>query len=481
MPASLLAFVSSLHVGLALLRYHRSGTGAVGVLLVSISTLFVGLPWLAATPLELVLGVGAHIAWLGGAEVIDRRVRARREAAAAAAKAAAAPPTLRVVGPRASAPAPEPPAPAPRPSGFTPLPVIGVVDETADIRTFRVARPDGFDFQAGQFIAVRVRIDQKDHVRCYSISSSPEAPGYLEISVKRQGLVSSALHATMRTGGVLHARPPAGTFVYPEGDDRLLVLVAGGVGITPMISMLRHGLATEPQRPFVMLHAARAVSGLAFADELKMLSRRWRSFQWLPAVSSPGAPSFCYPGRLDAHAITAAVPQPADALYYMCGPSSMIDGVRATLLALGVPDAQVRFERFEAAIAAVGAQSAAAAAAQAAGGGHGHAGGGARRVNGSSARVAGAATATKGSNVITFSRSNQTHHATHRDTLLDAAEACGVTIPSLCRAGVCGTCKTRVKAGDVTCDSSVLPDDEREDGYVLACVARATGACTVEA
>jgi ferredoxin-NADP reductase len=264
----------------------------------------------------------------------------------------------------------------------------------------------------------------------------------------------------MRPGGVLHARRPAGTFVYPEGDDRALVLIAGGVGITPMISMLRHGLATEPQRPFTLLHAARQAHGLAFADELRVLARRWPSLQWVPVVSGQSAPAFSYPGRIDAHLITSIVPSVADALVYMCGPTSMIDGVRETLLALRVPDAQIRFERFEAAIAAVGAHASAPAGAS---------------------PPAGDTTGSGAATVVTFARSCRTHRAGRRDTLLEAAEACGVAIPSLCRAGVCGTCRTRVADGDVRCDTSALGADERADGYVLACVAHAASNCTVEA
>lgn len=457
MPASILAFASSLHLGLTLLRYHRSASHRMGIPLVLVSSVFVAIPWVLASAQDVLVGLAAHLTWFATAEPIDRWLRAAPVVARVAPVAATSAPA-RAPAPGRAAQPPAPPRQAPRPSGFVALPVIGVVEETPDIKTIRVTRPEGFAFAAGQFLTVRIRIDQRDHVRCYSISSSPQTAGYLEISVKRQGLVSSALHATMRAGGVLHARRPAGTFVYPEGDDRALVLVAGGVGITPMISMLRHGLATEPQRPFTLLHGARDIAGLAFADELRVLARRWPSLQWVPAVSGAGAPPFCYPGRIDAHLITTTVPNIADALVYMCGPSSMLDTVRQTLLSLGVADAQIRFERFEAAIAAVGAHATAAVVNEA-------------DDTGPPAK----------GNVITFARSCQTHTAGKRDTLLDAAEACGVAIPSLCRAGVCGTCRTRVKEGTVRCDTSALGEDERADGYVLACVAHADSHCTVEA
>ena len=137
--------------------------------------------------------------------------------------------------------------------GFTQTPMLAVIDESPDIKTIRVQRPAGFDFVAGQFLPVRIRVDGKEQVRCYSISSSPFTEGFLEISVKRQGLVSNALHATARPGGILTVKAPNGHFTYPSGDDRPLVLLAGGVGITPLVSMLRYAVHSEPSRPVTLI------------------------------------------------------------------------------------------------------------------------------------------------------------------------------------------------------------------------------------
>jgi ferredoxin-NADP reductase len=111
-------------------------------------------------------------------------------------------------------------------------------------------------------------------VRCYSISSPPDTKGYLEISVRRQGLVSGTLHATMRAGATLAINRPAGQFVYPGGDDRPIALVAGGIGITPLLSMLRHAVASDPTRPITLLYSARREHDIAFLNELRVLAAR---------------------------------------------------------------------------------------------------------------------------------------------------------------------------------------------------------------
>jgi ferredoxin-NADP reductase len=120
-----------------------------------------------------------------------------------------------------------------------------------------MARPDGFSFKAGQFLSVRFSIDGKAVSRCYSVSSAPESTGYLEISVTRQGLVSGMLHATVRPGSLLDVIHPAGAFVYPADDHRPITLIAGGVGITPLMSMLRHAVQADPTRPMTLLYSVR--------------------------------------------------------------------------------------------------------------------------------------------------------------------------------------------------------------------------------
>ena len=433
--------------------------------LVAVSLLAAVTPWVFPQWPAVSAGLVAHLAWF---VVTDRWAMAEPAAAPGNAEATRSAPLVSTPS-AASAARPEglssaAPTGTRAPGGWTPLPVLAAIEETPDIRTFRLARPEGFDFVAGQFLAVRVRVDGTEHVRCYSISSAPESRGFLEISVKQQGLVSHALHATARPGASVFARPPAGAFVYPGDDDRPLVLIAGGVGITPLISMLRHANTTDPQRPITLLQAAKSVADLAFADELRVIERRYPAVRWIPALSGhQSGPPHHYPGRIDVDLLRATVPNLVQSVICLCGPGPMIDGLVPSLRNLGVPAPQIRYERFAAAIAAMGAAA------------HDRAthvanedGGGA-----ADAREAGAA--------ISFSRSRREYAARNGETVLEAAEASQVSIPSLCRAGVCGTCRTRVTVGHVECESTALSDSEREQGYVLPCVARARGRCVVDA
>lgn len=313
-------------------------------------------------------------------------------------------------------------------------------------------RPEGCDFDAGQFVPVRIRVDGREYVRCYSISSAPHAPGYLEISVKRQGLVSNALHSTARPGSILTIKAPNGAFRYPAGDDRPLLLLAGGVGITPLMSMLRWAVQAEPTRPIALLYSCADTSEFAFGDELDSMVRRHPQVTVVRCVTrqTVSTPAY-YPGRIDAALLGATVPDLAHRIACICGPAPMIDSLRTLLADLGMPPAQVRHEVFEAAVAA------------AAGAGRGSA------VPDQDEPVA-----------MRCLPDERTVPVTPGQSLLEAAEHGGVEIPSLCRAGVCGTCRVRVTAGEVACDTTTLDASDRGQGYVLACVARALSDCTVQ-
>jgi ferredoxin-NADP reductase len=447
-PASVLALVTTFHLGLATLRNHRSSSPLPVGPLAMIAFALTALPWVFPSPVGLAFGVGVHLAWFAACELLS----GSSTPAPARAHATAAPPGH--VRPRMDAPAPRPPArsaPA-APRGFLQVPVLATVDETPAVKTIRLARPDGFTFQAGQFMPVRVRVDGRELTRCYSISSAPAAAGYLEISVRRQGVVSNALHATARAGTLVSIRQPAGGFVYPAGDDRPMVLIAGGIGVTPLMSMLRHAVLTEPTRRVTLLYGAHTEADFAFRDELECLAWRHPQFHLQLAASKGTTAPRVYPGRVDAELLRTAVPDIADAISLVCGPAAMIECIRGLLAAAGVPAPQIRYEKFDAAVAAAADAPP-------------------RSARPSSRASTYHVSCTKAARDVDV-RAGQ--------SLLEAAEEGGVEIPSLCRAGVCGTCRVRVAHGTVDCESPALDADEVNAGFVLACVASVRSDCEVE-
>jgi ferredoxin-NADP reductase len=210
-------------------------------------------------------------------------------------------------------------------------------------------------------------------------------------------------------------------------------------------------VAADPGRPVVLVYSARQPDELAFREELTWMASRHPQFRVIATVTG-GDPAWPgHRGRISPAMLAAHLPDAAHSIAMLCGPGEMVADVRAMLRGAGVPDAQVRFEVFKA-TTAIGAAKPAAPAATAA-----------------------------AAPTLELSRTRRTVPVASGQTLLDAAEGAGAAIPSLCRSGVCGTCRTRLVAGDAHCSSDALDAGDREAGYVLPCVTWARGDCTLEA
>lgn len=425
---AVLAFVTTLHCALIFLRRYRPRAGGAIVMLPSV--VFVVLPWYLSTPMWLAVGFASHIVWFIACE---RLLPPQKTSAPAA---------IAKTQPRAPAAAAQP---AKGPTGFVSVPVLATVAETEEIRTFRMKRPPGFTFQPGQFAMVKVQIDAKPIVRCYSIVSAPAETGFIEIAVRNQGLVSNHLHSTLRPGVTIDVRGPGGAFVLPAGG-RPVVLIAGGIGITPLLCMLRHSLATDPSRQVTLLLSAKTAAHVPFLDELRLQDRRHPSFRFVIALSRGSDDPAFYSGRIDKRLIETVVEHVRDSVYMMCGPLAMIDDTKQLLESMGVPSGQIHFEKFETAV--------------------------------SSAAAAGSASAQP---KITLKRSGHIVKVSAGQTILDAAEGAGASLPSMCRVGVCGTCRTRLLSGEVEGDFDALDAADQAEGCILPCVARPVSDCAIDA
>ena len=450
-PASLTA----VHLAMAALRHHRARASWLSPFVLP-SFLFAATPWIWPSMLGLGVSLCAHLAWVVLCEVMSP-----------APAVASSPPPRSTTSASANTATPTPrpqrvPAPSGEANGFASTSVLAVLDEATDIKTFRLARPQGFDFKPGQFVPVRVSVGGRPHVRCYSISSSPDSRGYFEISIRRQGLVSTTLHATLRTGSQLTIGRPAGQFVYPGSDDRPLALIAGGIGITPLLSMLRHALSSDPTRPVTLLYCARDRQAMAFLPELRVLAQRHPQIRIGITVSEPTAPAPWKTGHIDVSMVRQYVAHPAHTIFCVCGPQPMMTAMEQLLTGEGVPADQIRSEQFNTAMAAMLLNAPAS--------------------SGSTSDLAGVSAPDRRDQYeITFAASGRTTRASASQTLLEAAEADGVAMTFSCRSGVCLACRTHLRDGDVDCRSAVLDPEDRAAGFILPCVSWAQSDCVLEA
>ncbi len=352
------------------------------------------------------------------------------------------------------------------------LRVARIFQETHDVKTFRFVSPDGgplpFDHVAGQYLNLALEIDGARVSRSYTIASSPTRGAYCEISVKRIGRASGHLHDTLREGDTVKASAPAGKFYFAGGEAKRVVLIAGGVGITPMMSIVRSLTDRCWPGDIYLLFANRTRADIIFESELAYLQRRFPNLRVLLALSREPDPAWTGArGHLTRELIEGFVPELRRGPILLCGPDAMMASMREILAGMGVPDAEIHQEEFTSPSAAGAAASAPAEAAAAP----------AAPTPATATAVEPAETGT-----VRFLRAGKTADLPAGLTLLEAAEEAGVTIPFECRSGICGQCKTRLVSGRVSMEAQdALTPADRSKGLILACQARAAGGLVVDA
>jgi ferredoxin-NADP reductase len=231
------------------------------------------------------------------------------------------------------------------------VPILAVETVTPRVKSFRLQV--GWErFRAGQYVDVRLTAeDGYQAQRSYSIASSPETPGAVEIMVERldDGEVSSFFHEVAQAGDLIEMRGPIGhPFTWGAEDGGPLLLVGGGSGVVPLLSMLRHR-ATAPEVPAHLVYSARSLDEVIARDELLDRAAREPGFGLTlaltrEAASVPGTRS----GRIDRALIEEALAQlPAPPAHvFVCGSNRFVGAASDLLLDADVPADRIRTERF---------------------------------------------------------------------------------------------------------------------------------------
>ena len=356
-----------------------------------------------------------------------------------------------------------------------PLEVAGIVQETADTRSFLLTVPralrSAFDYLAGQFLTFAVAPGGVELRRCYSLASAPETDAWLRVTVKRVagGRVSNWLHDEVRVGDRLAATTPEGRFVLrADAGDRPLLIVGAGSGIAPLMGLLKSALAGSGRR-VRLLYANRNADSVIFRDEIELLQRRYpKRFEVHHHLSGERGRLGVEEARrlIGKHAKVgfaegaggADVPDFADGAdvpdVYVCGPQCFMDTIGAALDSAGVAPERRFIERFFSPT-------------------------GPDRIGSEDVAVPSVGAAAQAHEHFRLTMDGRTKDVAWipGQTLLAAAVAAGTPPPSSCSDGFCGCCMARIKEGEVCMPRhDALTDDDVEKGWVLACQASPVGA-----
>ena len=335
------------------------------------------------------------------------------------------------------------------------LVVARIFEETPDVKTFRLAPVNGgalpFIHAPGQFLTLQQQVNGQRVTRCYTIASPPSQCAYCEITVKREtpGLSSRSLHDQVRRGDRLSIGAPAGKFVFDGREGDHIVLIAGGVGITPLMSITRYltDICWSGRIDFIV--AVRKRSDVIFREELRLLEARFPNLHVYLILSQAEHDREWSGdrGHLSLSVLERWVSDWKTPPVFVCGPKPMMEAVTALLLKLGVPADHIHTEAFVSSSAL-------------------------EKLNGQATVLANGASAVEAT--IYFAKSGRENVAAPQQTVLEAAEEVGVDVPFECRSGICGQCKVRLSRGRVLMDAEeALTASEKQAGLILACQSHA--------
>jgi ferredoxin-NADP reductase len=325
-----------------------------------------------------------------------------------------------------------------------------VRQETHDVKTFVLAPPEPrlFRYAPGQFITLELEIGGKSINRCYTLASSPSRPDMVSITVKRGGIASSWLHEHLQPGGALRVLGPTGDFscFLHEPAGKYLFLSAGS-GITPLMSMSRaiHDLALDADVAFV--HSARTPADIIFARELELMAHNRAQFRlgFICERRSADSAWAGFNGFLSHAVLSNIAPDFLERQVYTCGPAPYMAAVRMILLQAGFDMANYHEESFSFETLNAAAEAADEAPPQ-----------------------AGTATFK-----VDFTRTGDQVACAADQTILAAAKAAGMRLPSSCTQGMCGTCKTKMVSGQVDMKhAGGIRQREIDQGFILPCCSK---------
>lgn len=344
---------------------------------------------------------------------------------------------------------------------------VKVIQETWDACTFcfMAEQPVLFFFKPGQFVTLELEIDGEQIMRSYTISSSPSVPYSFSITVKRVpgGRVSNWLHDNLKINDELAVHGPVGNFNCIDHSADKILMLSGGVGITPLMSMTRWYFDTNAQVDIEFVHSARSPRDIIFHRELAHIFSRIPEFKLhivCERSSELGEAWAGFRGYLNQPMLELMAPDFMDREIFCCGPTPYMNAIKSLLKNNGFDMSRYHEESFGATPVEVEEE--------------------ALELAGIAETEAEELDASEMLSVE-FSATGKSVRIQPGETVHTAAAKLGLHIPKACGMGVCGTCRVPLVSGQVNMEhNGGITDEDIEEGYILSCCSRPCGDVVVE-
>ena len=327
-------------------------------------------------------------------------------------------------------------------------------------------------FDPGQYLTFQLPIpgQRKPIIRCYSLSDSPHHPNYYRVSIKAvppprdqpeapPGLSSNFFHDSLNEDDILDVKAPGGHFFLDTTKHTPVVLIGGGIGLTPVLSMLNTICESGSTREVWFFYGVRNSAEHVMKEHLEQIAAEHENVHLVVCYSNPGdddvaGRDYQHAERVSVNLFQRVLPS-SNYDFYMCGPPPMMNTLVPELAAWGVPEKNIHFEAFGPATVKKATPE-------------------------KNAEEKAAAAAAAESIEVVFAKSGKTvQWNSEADSILDFAEENDIAIDFGCRAGNCGTCITAVRAGDVK--YVVEPGAAPEAGSCLTCISVPRSSITLDA
>lgn len=224
--------------------------------------------------------------------------------------------------------------------------VSEIIQRTPQVKSFRFpVNSNEVSYDPGQFFFVTIKVDGKDDTRHFSFSSSPTEKGYIEFTKRITVHEYSQALAAMKPGDRAHLRGPFGSFKLP-GQQRKLAFLSGGIGITPLRSMLRFIADTQQQWDIVLLYGNASIEEIVFREELDSIGSASPGLRIVHVVSNPPPDWAGKAGLINRDVVTGTISDMSERLYYISGPPKMVASLEEQLQSLNIPREQIKRDSF---------------------------------------------------------------------------------------------------------------------------------------